>query len=483
MEELHRFNTTFAVLKKCVTEIMKHTEEGSTRTTMNPERNMATERDMKLYKRTRSASTRLYSTFASRWSCSIHERHIVSICPIDDNNNTSITQSTKFVLAMRTLDDSTFPEDTMWLDVIHTEQQERLEEFTGREDSRVNQFENAENQKLTKVRDVVPLLEKSSQKFVAELPVQKKRKLRKIGQKMVHFHPNIPLEISELDERAATEDHEVELGSAELTLNLRTVDDYCFHFQNGCRQYSTQKLLGYLSECYVQRFYRLSPLQNAHHGFCSLHDLIKNIFENPIERATTQANVAMGRSLAEIVLQFYSTPWLPPDWTSGDIYLFGDPQNFGLQGHWRKPYLALNFVKCGDHDGKGKKIRTAEPLGPIERRQSHQSSLIEASSFVRNGILFRLGIILLEIGYSKPWEVLRQEVSHHKIDYFAALHLAIDLEREAGTVYARITRKCLSCDFGVKDIDLEHESLQREFVSQVISGLGTVERQVATLWE
>lgn len=484
MEELHNFNTTFAVLKKQVVETIKASETDYTRTTVTPRTNNQTEeRDMKLYRQTRSASTELYATFASRWSCSIHERHMVNICPIDDDNQTPTSHCTKFVLAMRSLDCCNNPEEIMWLDVIHTEQQERLEGFTGRGKARIDPAGNTENPKLGNVQELVPQLEHGSQRFVAELPVRNKRKLRKSGQKTVHFHPNIPIKITGMNESTPVEKPVSEPSSPEITLDLRTVDDYCLHFQKSYRQGLTQTSLQHLSECYVQKFCRSSLIQNSGDDFCPLDDFLRSSFENSLPRASILANIAMGKYLAELVLQFYSTPWLPHDWASKDIYLFGGARSFGFQSHLNKPYLALNFAKSAEDEGKGKQKRTAGPLGLVERGKSHRGNLLETAFHVRNETLFRLGIILLEIGYSKPWEVLRQDVSHHRLEYFAAEHLAIELAQELGPVYSRTIRKCLSCDFVIGETDLEDETVQRTFITQVIDCLGKIEKLMAALWE
>jgi hypothetical protein len=95
-----------------------------------------------------------------------------------------------------------------------------------------------------------------------------------------------------------------------------------------------------------------------------------------------------------------------------------------------------------------------------------------------NKLLFNFGILLLEIGYGRPWHELKQSAAKtptaagEKLsDYRAAEKLAQLLVNQMGLTYPKIIKKCLGCDFGLGETDLDNEDLQRRFLEDVLSGL------------
>lgn len=481
IEELHYFVTDFNVLGNHVAEILEKTERNYNTTKLKGSK-VGGAGNLRVYKRTRNASAGLYTTIASRWACGMHEEHTVNIRLSGDESNTTVSHDTKFILGMRSSDGSSFPEDTMWLDVIHTEQTGTSEDVVDHMNSGA---ENAKGQKSKEVQSLLNLLEKGSQKFVTEFPVRTKENLRKRHANTVHFHPNSPLNISEVNnKRAKTERPKGGIHLLGPALDLHTVNDYCLHFRNGCQQNSEQTILGYLSDCYIQKFYASSSILNANSEPLSLHDIVKDISEGSLINILPRKTVLeIGKSLAEIVLPFYSTPWLPHDWESKDICYFRDSKRVESQGNWSNLYLAVNLTKRGHDNGKGKQKRAVELLGSVVRPTSQQSSVIEERLSLRNETLFGLGVMLLEIGYSKPWEILRRKASGQPSDYLAAQHLTRDLSRYMGPAYSCITRKCLGCDFGLGETDLDDEELQRTFIKQVIEALENVEKGRVALYQ
>ena len=100
----------------------------------------------------------------------------------------------------------------------------------------------------------------------------------------------------------------------------------------------------------------------------------------------------------------------------------------------------------------------------------------------RNEGLFRLGIVLLEVGFATPWSTLRTNVlktipDKNATDYFIADKLARLLVNSMGPNYPKIIRKCLGCDFGLGETDLASEELQERFLLEVVVALkGLAER-------
>jgi hypothetical protein len=81
---------------------------------------------------------------------------------------------------------------------------------------------------------------------------------------------------------------------------------------------------------------------------------------------------------------------------------------------------------------------------------------------------------MLENGYARPWHELKQAVTatHGELsDYKTAEKLAGQLVNQLGLTYPKIIKKCLGCDFGLGETDMDNEDLQRRFLEDVVAGL------------
>ncbi|KAH0559285.1 hypothetical protein GP486_004201 [Trichoglossum hirsutum] len=158
--------------------------------------------------------------------------------------------------------------------------------------------------------------------------------------------------------------------------------------------------------------------------------------------------------LAKAVLQYHSTPWLRTNWKADDILFFGisDPER---PGSLKSPHLHL-----------------------LERSKGKQKShAITEDVWVKNETLFRLGVILLELEFEASLEAIIQELRVDGIPQAPDAPLAHQLlipKRHAGermgTLYGRIVRMCLDCDFGLglDNYSLSDPRLQRLFYSQIV---------------
>lgn len=81
-----------------------------------------------------------------------------------------------------------------------------------------------------------------------------------------------------------------------------------------------------------------------------------------------------------------------------------------------------------------------------------------ASDGARNELLFRLDIMLLELGSAKPWSVLRDAASR-AWEYRAAEKLGRSLVNGMGPRYSKITLQFRGCDFGLGVSELSSEEL------------------------
>ncbi|KAF1951153.1 hypothetical protein CC80DRAFT_454428 [Byssothecium circinans] len=154
--------------------------------------------------------------------------------------------------------------------------------------------------------------------------------------------------------------------------------------------------------------------------------------------------------LAASMIQLSNTPWLAKEWRRDDILFVQRPG---------EPIFEHPFV-CGDFH--------KAPAGK-ERQGGH----VECS-FIRNPILFNLGILLIEIWYGKPIEAFRiPEDLKGGTDAGIVWHTATRLVREelwneAGQRYSHAVRRFLQCEFDGPEMSLENEDFQAEVYGKVV---------------
>ena len=264
--------------------------------------------------------------------------------------------------------------------------------------------------------------------------------------------------------------------SPETGENLCLVQDVCEHFQLHQHDPPASACLGYLQDNYTQRFYQTSPEKGLTGSPKSLEEIIVWVSEDPIRLLPRSVMIRMAATLSKAVLQYHSTPWMPTLWKSKDVVFFGidDIQVHGVL--LKEPHLNVEFSLS-----KGKrKDRTGGQLGGAS---DEQSSILYSA---RNEVLFQLGIVLLEVGFSTPWSKLRDSLlktvpNRAVTDYMIADKLSRLLVTSMGSQYSCIIRKCLGCDFGLGETDLASEELQEKFLMEVVVALQTLQTKFDSL--
>ena len=247
--------------------------------------------------------------------------------------------------------------------------------------------------------------------------------------------------------------------------NLCVRKNFCDQLRNILQSPHTDKCLGMLDkiDSYKHLIY-LPPscTRRIHRQATSLKQLINSLSsEGSLRRLPQYERLHLARSLATAVLQYHATPWLQGSWRSEDIFFFIYDDKSLIQ---ESPILSaphLNVPVRGPHNS----VTRATTFPPVE--------------FIRNPVLFGLGVVLLEIGYSKTLRELqrprdRQDDENRFTEFFAATRLASSLSRELGGAYREIVTKCLYCDFGCGD-DLNEPKLQAAFHQDVVKGLEKLE--------
>ncbi|KAK3363138.1 hypothetical protein B0T25DRAFT_468891 [Lasiosphaeria hispida] len=399
------------------------------------------------YHQVRSASTALYSTLELRWTCSTH--HLIDLRIADnDTRGASSRVTCELCISHHDMGSKT----PLRLQVEHA-----LDEDN-------NEVDDADWGGNSHWKNLETGLQSSADKFKLASPLKTEAGLQCVkAVRIIDVAPQIPQFSPHL------------VAAIEPENDLGPVENFCETFHRGANNLNCleRPLLGVLRSPHTQWFY-LSPPQVPLGTSRPLSNMIAWIAEEPIVRSLPRRQlVELAGNVAEGIMQFYSTPWLTSHVNLGHTVRLFYPDGLSAQQleiQPKQPYFMARVEGPPKAKGKQKLVETDE-------------TMLDFSS-ARNKLLFGFGILLIEIGYSKPWHVLKQSISTSTTaggqlsDYRVAEKLAQSLVNEMGLTYSKIAKKCLGCDFGLGETDLDNEDLQRKFLEDVVSGLGQLTRQM-----
>lgn len=192
----------------------------------------------------------------------------------------------------------------------------------------------------------------------------------------------------------------------------------------------------------------------------TLHQTISEIDgDNAAIGVALSQKVRLARQLARAVLHYHATAWLQDDWDSHRILLSSSRPADDESDALLEAYVTSRIH--GPHKDQSSPTLKPNPL------------------VVRNGLLFRLGVMLLELAYQKSVSELispldKVGVSQNDVPYCTANRLAGKVSAIVGPRYAEVVRKCIHCDFGY-GFDLGQLKLQEAFYQMVICELDKLE--------
>lgn len=210
-------------------------------------------------------------------------------------------------------------------------------------------------------------------------------------------------------------------------------------------QATGQSCLGFLEKttAFKHFVYPSSNRPISQGGSHSLKDILyfaseQNKQQNWVEK------LILANLLTLAVLRFYSTPWLSESWSSDDIRFY-DKDGIAQRDHiLTSPYINAKLS-----------------LSNANSRLSGSNGL----SLAANKELFSLAVVLIELGYDAPFEVisradgLRAGTNSQVDDFLAARKLGESVHRKMNATYGRLVEKCLNCNFGVatklKEVELQ----------------------------
>lgn len=382
---------------------------------------------METFRQIRQAAQSFHSALTGHWLCHAHDSHELSICCVQCSNGRSLSFET--VLAG---------------------------------------YENGEAKSL--VCEEVETGDHSGN--MATSPTSSSLK----GSRNTEALEICSTSVSQEDPDFRQVDQMIELGVLEPTRTIAThptkIQDLCLHFQQQCETMpSVKPLISQWSELTMQRSFVLGPARRGLGRARSLAELVKS--GKPLPLLSRIERTSIAASLAKSVLQFYSTPWLPQLWNSENIVFFQKPPS--VTDIFDPLYLS---IRLHNDIAKSQGIKYEDLL----------PSLTVENDFIRNELLFRLGVVLLETGLAWPWDSLRHEmVENKKVQKGTSLcniadKLAqTDLLSHMGPDYSTAVRMCLGCDFGLGINDFNSEQLQVAFHREVVQRLQDLRRSLAEM--
>lgn len=368
IKELRDFTADFNEL---TTRIINELKEIQTTAPPAPEmliRHRASQlNSLEKYRQIRSASHRLYNTFALRWTCTRHKKHAASISLVEDDTLPQpgdALDGIKFDVAISCDADSpTCPDVPIWLEVESVD----ANSFEFGSQKREEPSDTDSNDAWTSVMDTMT-------KHTQPIVIKKAEKIRnKLVKKAVRFQStasNLVAAISTTRSSSTTlvqvtggeDDKDKDKGgtigpfptndpaTADSIIDLEMIEDFCRLFQVP-RPVWSSKPVGYIRNLGLHRFYLPPPQRRLSGPQKSLAEIITWISEDEFSRSLPRTSMAhLASSLAAAVLQYHSTPWLPETWQSSHVRFFGvgelsqDSSSISL-GTPYTPYFKVEFSK------------------------------------------------------------------------------------------------------------------------------------------
>ena len=163
---------------------------------------------------------------------------------------------------------------------------------------------------------------------------------------------------------------------------------------------------------------------------------------------------ALALTLASAVLQLWETPWLPTTWTSKDIVMLNTSSGLTVPSHF---YVSKNF----DVD------TSSSTLVPARSRR-----------FVKNEMVFALGVALLELSYSRSLidfkvaeDLNEQGLEDSMTEVSIATRLADTIHEREMENYAKAVLRCVRCSFDTFSCDFDDADFRKNFYTSVVAPL------------
>ncbi|KPM36581.1 hypothetical protein AK830_g9997 [Neonectria ditissima] len=465
--ELREFNTDFCSIISHIIRALPLLV-GDSKQPVPSRKSAKTLNCLQRYRQIRTASSTLYSTLTMQWTCPSHCGHIANLCLLHEEHNTPtgttaprLNEHVSFDIAISHEQDLPGRQTPIWLKIEHYDQEPKI-------------LHHSQDTTKDVMEELKSLLETNAEPFSLKAPM-KTSKFRKT----VRFDQSQQTQpVTQTITQAPKQTVDIstpQQGDSAQDQDLATIKDFCEYFQQLQVSSGTGLCLGTLRDAHIQRFYS-SSLGAAAYPSRSLSDIIAWVAEEPILRSMSRpAMIELASTLADGIMQFYSTPWLSKHGLGQSVRFFEVSNTPNAITQLKSPHFMAKLKR----PSKGKE-RATESVNDEEAANSSNARFFGA----RNDLLFNFGILLLEIGFGQPWPVLKASIlknigGDQLSNYLIAEKLANLLVRQMGLTYPRVIRQCLGCDFGLGQTDLDDEELQQKFLEDVVGELQQLEQKMS----
>ncbi|PKY04299.1 hypothetical protein P168DRAFT_155748 [Aspergillus campestris IBT 28561] len=209
-----------------------------------------------------------------------------------------------------------------------------------------------------------------------------------------------------------------------------------------------------------------SPLQ-----LISLRSLLTTQSMRQLKLSRKQ-RLGLAAAMAWAVLYLGESPWLAETWQKDHVQFMLDNSSSQLELLSDTPCISCHFHNSGLSCATGGELGGDNAPNDDPLQEPLQYKL------VRNRTLFALGIFLVEVGFNRSFEELREQVllddgKQWSIleDYQLAIELADELHLDAGPEYGDAIKRCLRCEFPGRDITKHfyYAQFRQEFFNGVVA--------------
>ena len=237
------------------------------------------------------------------------------------------------------------------------------------------------------------------------------------------------------------------------------------------QRYERDTLLGNLQSCGDCEHQVYYPVINtvSHYRARSLEVIMSLIAtQQPLGRLSAYEAISIARCIAAAALQYHETPWLKCPWSSREIFFY-DSNNHASQicSSLNEPHIRVDMPKeVGS--------RSAEMVQYL-------------SPDIRKAFFFSLGVLLIELAFSKPLHNLfdrkeRARGDSPQIRVSAAHRLAELASSKVSRRYGKVVKKCLGYDFRCKpesaSFGFHDENFFDEFYVDIVKQLEELEESL-----
>ncbi|KAM5350667.1 hypothetical protein ACJ41O_007172 [Fusarium nematophilum] len=482
IDELRGLNGDFQMITDQITKALRDISNDR-----QPDMTKKSARNLNLlrrYHRARYASKALYAALQVQWVCSTHQCHLFDVRIIDceptrGQKESSVAQYVTCELAITPDSSSSVSKGPLLLEI---------EQACESDDEDANpQLSMEEN---TTIQQLTTVLENNAGHFVLASATKTTTTRRGLfdglrqgnqspaGPSTAEFAPQLPILTQSLSSFHLEMSNLTSSTSRADPADPSLIDDFCKRCHGAMVDCKARSLLGSWTDPRTRWF----GVPHVDVGTSkSLSDIIHWIAEEPVIRSLPRLRlIELAGNLAEGIMQFYSTPWLAPADLGQNVRYRDLAESSVAQVKLKGPYFTAR-LESARWKGKMRQLP-----GMAEETALHSRSITAKVDYTeaRNKLLFDLGVLMLELGYGRPWNELKRSVrlaGETISDYRAAEKLAQQLVGQMGASYAKIVKKCLGCDFGLGETDLENEDLQRQFLQDVVTGLEQLREQCRAL--